>query len=43
MQGYFYDVDSWLKKVEEKRRETTSEGARWWLERVRLKNPAVDF
>ncbi len=38
MKGYFYDLDDWLKIVEQKRRESPSEGAQWWLSRIKARS-----
>lgn len=41
MNGIFYDLDDWMKLVEKQKRETTSEGAQWWLSRIRDKSRAL--
>jgi len=38
MNGLFYDLDEWLKMVEERRRPSSAEGARWWLERIKARS-----
>ena len=38
MKGNFYDLDDWLNMVEEKRRENSAEGAKWWLGRIKSRS-----
>ena len=38
MKGVFYDLDEWLKMVEQRRRPNSSEGAQWWLGRVKTRS-----
>ena len=39
MKGYFYDVNVWLKMVEEREKPTSSDGAKWWLDRIKVHAP----
>jgi len=43
MKGLFYNIDEWLEMVEDNRPKTepASEGARWWLSRIKTKSWSV--
>jgi hypothetical protein len=36
MTGMFYDMDEWLQLISKRDREL-SEGAQWWLSRIKAK------
>jgi len=38
MNGSFYDMDDWLKLIETERNKSLSEGAQWWISRLRSKS-----
>ena len=40
MEGVFFDVDAWMENLEKHRQthsQEASEGAQWWLERIKQK------
>jgi len=37
MKGIFYDLDEWLDLIEESKPKEISEGAKWWLSRIKTK------
>lgn len=37
MTGMFYEMDEWLQLISKKDTKEMSEGARWWLSRIKAK------
>lgn len=37
MKGKFYEMDEWLKMVDDVNKKDFSEGAKWWLNRIRTR------
>ena len=38
MNGKFYEMDEWLRLVDKTEKQDFSEGAQWWLTRVKTRS-----